>query len=79
MSWSTLPDDVRQTAERELTEKQLRAFRLECDGHGTRSIAEREDASRGAIMDRLALAHRKLERCGVKQDASGQWYIKEAA
>jgi len=75
----TLPGEVREIAERELSQKQLEAFQLECDGHGTMAIARRLLLTRSAVRDRLHSAHTKLLKAGLCVDANGNWYQEEAA
>lgn len=77
MSWSTLPENVREIAERELTEKQLEAFELECAGWGMQPIARHLGVTKTAIVSRLDGAHLKLEKAGVRQNEHGQWTIKK--
>ena len=80
MTFADLPIEVRSVAIRELTEKQLEAFIYECGGVGLMRIARLLGISKQSVVARIDGAHRKLRRAGVRQDASGQWYIeKEAA
>lgn len=62
-----------------LTAKQLEAWKLELAGMGTRRIADALDIHRSTVLDRLAGAHRRLAKAGVRQDGSGHWYLEEAA
>ncbi len=77
MSWSELPYEVREIAERELTEKQLEAWKLDVRGYGVRRVAFECDITRGAASDRLEAAYLKLRKAGVRQDEFGQWTISE--
>lgn len=81
MSWNVLPPEVREIAKRELTEKQLEAFKLELAGMSLRGIASALDIDRRAVRDRLDAAYRRLRRAGVRQTSSGGWILdeKEAA
>lgn len=78
-TWHTLAEPIRATAERELTPKQLAAWQLEIEGHGTRHISQQLNISRSSTLDRLQAAHRKLLAAGIRQTASGQWHTTEAA
>lgn len=40
MTWSQLPPDIREIAERELTPRQLRVFELRMTGHSWRTIGD---------------------------------------
>lgn len=79
MTWHTLPPEIQAIAQRELTDAQLAAWQLELAGHGHRRIALQLDLSRAAVRDRLDNAYRTLRRHGIRQDASGNWYLKETA
>lgn len=79
MSWSTLPDNVKQLAERELTPPQLRCFVLELAGMSTRRIADSLDIADSTARDHLRAAHRKLKRHGVRQHPNGTYHLEEAA
>lgn len=76
----SLPPEIRETAERVLTPKQLEAFELECAGHGTMGIARRLLVTRTAARERLHNAHTALLKAGLRQDPmTGQWRREEAA
>jgi hypothetical protein len=77
MSWSSLPTDVREIAERVLTQKQLEAWKLELRGMGIRPIAFELDVTPRVITDRLARVHQLLLKTGVRQDEFGKWTIDE--
>lgn len=79
MSWRDLEPELRALAVEALTAKQLDAWKLELAGYGARTIGQMLDLSKTAVTDRLAAAHRRLERAGVCQDGSGRWYIQEVA
>ena len=79
MAWSEIPREVRDLAESVLTEKQMQAFELEQSGLGMMSIARRLGVTKTAAVSRLDAAHLKLSRHGVRQDASGRWYVEEVA
>lgn len=76
MSYADLPDEVRKIAARELTDKQLEAFVYECSGLGFLTIGRLLDISKQSVAARIDGAHRKLRKAGVRQDASGEWYIE---
>jgi len=66
--------DVIQTAVDTLTPKQFDAWYLAAVKHlGTRAISVALNISRGAAVDRLDSAARKLRKVGVYQDGSGHW------
>jgi hypothetical protein len=77
MTFASLPDDVREIAIRELTEKQLEAFIYECSGLGVQRIARMVGVTKGAIVGRLDGAHLKLGKAGVRQDEFGRWSVEE--
>lgn len=79
MSWNRLPAEVQTTATKALTEKQLDAFKLELAGLSMRNIARHLEIARTTAQDRLEATHKALRAAGVRQDATGQWTIKEAA
>ncbi len=72
----TLPPDIRRIAEDVLTAKQFEAFELECAGWGLVRIGRQLDISKQAVGGRIDLAHRRLRNAGVRQDASGVWYLE---
>lgn len=72
-----LPSNVRVIAERVLTAKQLEAFELEQRGHGMMTIARHLSITKGAAVSRIEGAHLKLRKAGVRQDASGRWFVEE--
>lgn len=75
----TLPRDVREIAQDELTEKQFEAFELECAGWGLMRIGRYLDISKQSVAARIDGAHRRLGRAGLRQDVNGNWYLEEAA
>ncbi len=77
MSWSSLPVNVRDVAERELTSKQLEAWRLHLAGWGMMRIARQLNVTKGAVADRLHNAETKLLNEGVRMDEFGKWTIVE--
>lgn len=79
MSYDDLPAEVREVAEEILSRSQLEAFRLECDGHGTMTIARRLMLTRSAVRDRLHNAHTRLLKVGLRLDENGNWRREEAA
>jgi len=74
-----MPTDVREIAERVLTEKQLEAFELEQRGYGMSSIGRRLSITKGAAVARIDGAHLKLRKAGVTMDGSGSWFVEKAA
>lgn len=77
MSWSSLPENVREIAERVLTDKQLEAWKWEIAGDSQRQIAARLMITKGAVMSRLDGVELKLRKAGVVQDRFGQWSMSE--
>jgi len=77
MSFTSLPLSVREIAERELTAKQLEAFRYELAGWSLQRIADRYDIAKQSAAGRIEGAHRRLRKAGVRQDQFGRWYIEE--
>ena len=60
MSWNTISPDLRATAERILTPKQLAVLKLHTNGMGTRRIALALDISEPAARGLLTRAHQRL-------------------
>jgi DNA-binding CsgD family transcriptional regulator len=60
MSYATLPPDVRETAERVLTRKQLDVFKLWCAGAGTARIGIMLDVSEATARTHLRRARQKI-------------------
>lgn len=79
MSWSSLPPDIRTTTERVLTRKQLDVFKLTLAGLGTRRISDMLLITRSTVRSHQHDAHTALEQAGIRRDASGRYYRKEAA
>lgn len=79
MSWNTLPPEIARLAQTVLTQAQLAAWQLELDGHSQWHIAHQLNISRWAVRDRLHSSTVTLHRHGVRQDASGNWYLEETA
>lgn len=77
LTWASLPPGVRQVAERELTSKQLEAWKLHLAGWGMIKIARHLGVTKGAISDRLHNAETKLLNERVRMDEFGQWTISE--
>jgi len=75
----TLPAHIRTIAEEALTAKQFEAFELEQRGVGMMSIARHLSITKGAAVSRIEGAHLKLRKAGLKMDASGSWFVEEAA
>lgn len=73
MSWNTLDQDIRTTAEKALYPGQLEAWKLELAGLGTRAIAHHLGISRASTIERLEGAYRRLTAAGITQDASGHY------
>ena len=61
MTWSTLPPDVRQTAERVLTRKQLDVLKLWANGYGTTRIALILNIAEPTARAHLRRAQQKLK------------------
>jgi DNA-binding CsgD family transcriptional regulator len=61
MSYSKLPADVREFAERALTRKQLDVFKLWCAGVGTARIGIMLDISESTARGHLRRALQKLD------------------
>lgn len=59
-SWNDLPQDVRDTATRVCTPKELDAWKLSLGGAGYRRIGLALGISRDAARARLDNAHRKI-------------------
>lgn len=74
-----MPDNIRVIAKAEMTPKQFEAFELECAGWGLTRISRYLGIARQTVWGRIDGAHRALEHQGVRQDASGNWYLEEAA
>lgn len=62
MSWNSLPPDVREAAERVLTEKQLHVYKLKANGVNERDIALICKVSRRTVRDHLSEADVKIHR-----------------
>jgi DNA-binding CsgD family transcriptional regulator len=78
VSWSTLPLEIREVAERVLTRMQLRVWVLELAGLSERRIAEKLKLSRWTIRDHHQAAYRELRRAGVRQHADGTWHLDDS-
>lgn len=61
MSWASLPPDVRSTAERILTRKQLDVLKLSMQGYGTTRISLILGVSEATARGHLRRAHQKLK------------------
>lgn len=61
MAWSSLPENVREVAERVLTRKQLDVFKLSCAGAGTARIAIMLDISPSTARAHLRRAEQKVK------------------
>lgn len=61
MSFSSLPIETREIAERELTRKQLDVFKLWCADVGYNRIAIMLDMSPSTVRTHLARAQQKIE------------------
>jgi DNA-binding CsgD family transcriptional regulator len=61
MAYSSLPSDVRSTAERVLTRKQLDVFKLWCAGTGTARIAIMLDVAEPTARAHLRRALQKIQ------------------
>jgi DNA-binding CsgD family transcriptional regulator len=60
VSYGSLPQDIRTTAERILTQKQLDVFKLWCGGAGTARIATMLDVSEPVARRHLSRARQKI-------------------
>lgn len=60
MSWNTLPPHIKQTAEAELTRKQLDVLKLTLAGWGTRRIANYLGVAEPTARAHRDAAYRKL-------------------
>lgn len=60
MSYSTLPVEIRETAEAVLTRKQLDVFKLWCAGAGTARIAIMLDIAEPTARAHLTRAKQKI-------------------
>lgn len=83
MSWNDLDPHLQLLAQQTLTQPQLEAWKLELayqgTGRGTRTIANHLGITRAALIERLNSAHHKLDHAGVRQDASGNYYLERTA
>lgn len=70
MSWSTLPTQVREIAERELTRKQLEALKLKLGGMSIRDIALALDVAPSTIQDRVTRAQQLIALALERQEAA---------
>ena len=61
MSYSTLSPEIRETAERILTRKQLDVFKLWCAGAGTARIAIMLDVAEPTARRHLKRAQQKIK------------------
>lgn len=69
MSYSKLELEIREIAERVLTEKQLVAYKLSANGMNERDMAIHLGISRRAVRDRLYEADIKIHRA-LKEEAA---------
>ena len=63
MSYASLPALVRETAERELTRKQLDVLKLRYNGHSYVGISLVMGVSEATVRGHLRRAHQKLKSC----------------
>lgn len=61
MAYATLPSEVREIAERELTRKQLDVLKLWCNGYGTTRISVMMDVAEPTARAHLRRALQKLK------------------
>lgn len=79
MSWSSLPEPVREIAERELTAKQLDVFKLHLAGCSYRRIHTMLEIGVPTVRGHLDAAHHRLERAGVVRAGFRDYRIEEVA
>lgn len=60
MSWSTLPPDLRELAERVCTGKEVDALKLKAAGYGRRRIAVILGIGETSVRDRIRGGERKI-------------------
>ena len=79
MSWSTLEPVVRETAERELTAKQLDVWKLHLAGCSYRRIAMMLDIAVPTVRGHLEATHLRLERNGIVRTGFRTYGLEDAA
>jgi len=79
VSYASLPALVRETAERELTRKQLDVFKLHCAGCSYARISTMLMIGVSTVKGHLHAAHLHLEKAGVVRTDFRAYSMREEA